>query len=311
MDASIARLMDLSPPGPFWNQVVGTLANKGLVESPKILSNLHSVLYVALGYHIVFLVSKWILFPPLVQWRLAHSKDHSHRGRRGLVNQAALHFVSLVQSVVILYVSVKYCKTHGRDTTHTTSQLRVFSHEVETDVICVFAIGYFVWDTVISIFYSSLPFVLHGAVSALMFSIGLKPYIQFYAPAFLMFELSNPFLNFRWFGIKFSPQLSESNRSMTARVLNFLQLANNVVLIVMFCGSRIVWGWYQIFQLCCDFWQVRHDPRFLTLETLTIVSGNLILDVLNLVWFCKMLSVAKRIISKRGRVQDKPATEAH
>ncbi|SCV04291.1 LAME_0H17282g1_1 [Lachancea meyersii CBS 8951] len=311
MDASIARIMNLSPPGAFWSQVVELTSKYNVVSSPKILANLHSVLYVALGYHFVFLVSKWVLFPPLVRWRLANSKGNSHRGRRELVNQSALHFVSLVQSFVILYVSLKYYETHGRNTTHDTPQIRVFHHEMETDVICVFAIGYFVWDAMISVFYSSVPFVLHGVVSAAVFAIGLKPYIQFYAPAFLMFELSNPFLNIRWFGIKFMPQLSEINQTFTAHVLNYVQLINNVVLIAVFFGARIMWGWYQIFQLCYDFWQVRHDPRFLVSETLIIVSGNLVLDVLNLVWFWKMLSVAKRIISKRGRVQDKPATDAH
>ncbi|SCU98001.1 LADA_0H09890g1_1 [Lachancea dasiensis] len=311
MEASIERIMSLGPPGPFWNKFVGMLATNEWITSTKILANLHSALYVAAGYHMVFLMSKWVLFPPLVRWRLAHSKDHSRRGRQGLVNQSALHFVSMIQSFVILYLSLAYLQTHGPTTTHPSALRRVFDHDVESEVICVFAIGYFVWDAVISVFYSSLPFIMHGLISTVMFSIGLKPYIQFYAPAFLMFELSNPFLNFRWFGIKFFPQVSETNKTFTARALNCVQLLNNVVLILVFFGARIVWGWYQIFMLCSDFWQVRHDPRFLLLETATIVSGNLVLDVLNLVWFLKMLSVAKRIISKRGRVQDKPATEAH
>ncbi|SCV00988.1 LANO_0F09582g1_1 [Lachancea nothofagi CBS 11611] len=311
MEACVSRLMSMGPPGAFWDEIVKFLASKNVISSTKILANLHSTVYVALGYHLVFLVSKWFIFPPLVRWRLSHSKDHSRRGHMGLVNQAALHFVSLVQSFVILYLCLTYLNTHGHGTTHPNAQMRVFHHEMDTDVICVFAIGYFVWDAMISMAYSTAPFVLHGVVSALMFSIGLKPYIQFYAPAFLMFELSNPFLNFRWFGIKFFPQVSDANKSLVARLLNLVQLLNNVVLIMVFFGARIAWGWYQIFNLCCDFWHIRHDPRFLPLETFTIVSGNFILDVLNLVWFCRMLCVAKDILTKSKRVQDKPATEVH
>ncbi|KAM3162575.1 TLC domain-containing protein [Lachancea thermotolerans] len=308
MDAAVHFLMGLEPPSKF---PIHWLTRYGIITSPNILAHLHSVLYVALAYHAVFLASKWVLFPPLVRRRLAHSKDHSRRGRQGLVNQAALHFVSLVQSFVILYLCLSYWRTHGRGSSHPTAEQRVFRQERDTDTVCVFAIGYFVWDALISMVYSSAPFVLHGVVSAVMFLIGLKPYIQFYAPAFLLFELSNPFLNVRWFGIKFFPQLSDHNTTRAARALNVFQLANNVALVLVFFGARIVWGWCQIFHLCRDFWQMRHDPRFLPLETLTIVSGNFVLDVLNVVWFSQMLLVAKRILSRRGRVQDKPATEAH
>lgn len=310
MDYLVDYIMGLPAQAVFTGPITSFLAKHGIVTSSNILANLHSVIYVAEAYHLVFLVSQWILFPPLVRWRLSHDADKSPRRYNDLLNQSVVHFVSLVQSFVILYLSLGYIRDHGTST-HPTPESRIFSESAETNVICVFAIGYFVWDALISLVYSSLPFVVHGVVSALMFTIGLKPYIQYYAPAFLLFELSNPFLNFRWFGIKFMPQLSAENQSTSAAVCNVIQLLNNVMLICIFFGARIAWGWLKIYELAFDFYKVRNDPRFLFTESLVIVSGNFILDVLNVVWFSQMASVAKRIILKRGRVQDKPATEAH
>ncbi|SCV03121.1 LAMI_0H05644g1_1 [Lachancea mirantina] len=320
MDTLVTFIMGLPCPVGVLTPVSTFLSSKKIITSPNLLMQMHSIVYVAIAYHIVFLVSQWILFPPLVRLRFACEKPENDKKpetkvddeikQADLVNQSAVHFVSLVQSLVILYLSLSYLSGHGRST-HPTPESRVFSQSPKTDVVCVFAVGYFVWDALISVMYSSFPFVLHGVVSMVMFSIGLQPYIQYYAPAFLLFELSNPFLNFRWFGIKYLPQVSDRNHSFVARVCNALQLANNVILMLVFLLARIVWGWLKIGELCYDFFQVRNDPRFRPLETAVIVAGNLTLDVLNVVWFSTMLGVAKRIVSKRGRVQDKPVTEAH
>ena len=114
MDAAVQFLMGLECPASFPKHL---LSQYNLISSPKILAHLHSILYVALAYHAVFLASKWILFPPVARLRLCSENGKPDRGvRRDLINQSALHFVSLVQSGVILYLCLTYWQTHGPNT---------------------------------------------------------------------------------------------------------------------------------------------------------------------------------------------------
>lgn len=306
-------LLSLPQPELFKTTVIPFLANRNIIKSEAILSNLHSIFYVAIFYHIWFLFGKWILFPPLVKWKLDYDQKHNvkkdekttserqaeHYKKKytSLINQSSVHLISLLQSIVVLYYSLKFLlDPKASAEPYQTSHSRVFTENRDTQVICIFAIGYFVWDIYISTMYSTFPFVVHGIISTVVFCIGLKPYIQYYAPVFLMFELSNPSLNFRWFGIKFLPQKS--------KFCSLLLLLNNLTLMVVFFAARIAWGWFQIGKLCYDFYQVRNEPGFLVFDTIVILAGNFVLDILNVIWFSTMVSVAAKVL-KKGESVDK------
>ncbi|GMG40080.1 unnamed protein product [Ambrosiozyma monospora] len=146
------------------------------------------------------------------------------------------------------------------------------------------ALSYFIWDTLISLFYVGyfgVGFLVHGIVSTIVFTIGVfHPYIHYYCPLFLLFEISTPFLNVRWVGLKFDV-LSES-----------FKLVNNAILMLIFFFVRICWGWYQVVQLGKDFYNARENPKFTLAGALFILSCNFVLDILNVFWFSKMLTVA-------------------
>lgn len=57
-----------------------------------------------------------------------------------------------------------------------------------------------------------------------------RPFVNFYGPIFILYELSTPFLNIHWFLDKL--QLTGSN----------YQWINGILLITVFFFSRIVWG---------------------------------------------------------------------
>ncbi|KAG0677466.1 hypothetical protein C6P41_003261 [Kluyveromyces marxianus] len=307
MDAFIRTVMTL-PAHPHLSQhVVPFLESNKWITSPSILSHLHTVLYIAFGYHLLFLVSMWFIFPPIAGYRLSWNTKDANRNKRELVIQSSLRLVSWIQSLIVLYLSFEAILYNKSVHPQSNSYDRIFRSDPYNVQVCVFAIGYFLWDIYISLVYSTMPFVLHGVVSTVVYTIGLKPYINYYAGIFLMFELSNPFLNFRWLGIKYMPQLTNdpTSRTLAAKICNVIQLVNNIILIVVFFAARICWGFYQFFRLCKDFYAVRNDPHFLPLDTSIIVVGNLSLDVLNLIWMSSMLAVAARIIKKGGKVQDK------
>ncbi|KAL3233837.1 hypothetical protein RNJ44_03877 [Nakaseomyces bracarensis] len=299
MDFKTLLESSLEIPSPQWFQdyVVVFLKEHNIVSSEAILENLHSVLYVALAYQLWYLLALKFLFPPFTKWRLNHSKNPDDKKKAKSLNiQAAIHFVSLLQSLVVVYLSLVFLGNKEKAVIpYQDVESRIFGRCRDTEVITIYAIGYFVWDMYISAMHSTLPFVLHGIISTAVFVIGLKPYIQYYAPVFLMFELSNPFLNFRWFGLKYLPTEN--------RICGIFLLVNNLVLLFLFFGARIAWGWYQIGRLTWDFYTVRHDDRFLLLDSTIIVGGNLILDILNAVWFSTMLSVAINTIKRKPKTE--------
>ena len=299
------------PPHPYFSKyALPALENSGLVSSRLILSRAHTVVNIALGYHVLFVISQWLIFPLFARYRLSWEEELDKNSGRykkkytDLVNQSAVRLVSLIQALIVLYLSFNAIVAN-KTATHPSAADRIFKVDEWNVTVCVFAIGYFLWDIYISLLYSTFPFVLHGLISTVVYAIGLKPYINYYAAIFLVFELSNPFLNIRWFGIKYLPQVSEDCQTLAAKFCNVFQLVNNIVLIVMFFLARICWGFYQFYQLCSDFYAVRDSPGFLPVETAIIVVGNLCLDVLNLTWLSTMLSVAFRIIKKGGKVQAK------
>lgn len=73
---------------------------------------------------------------------------------------------------------------------------------------------------------------------------------------------------------------------------------------VVFFAARIAWGWFQIGKLCYDFYQVRNEPGFLVFDTIVILAGNFVLDILNVIWFSTMVSVAAKVL-KKGESVDK------
>lgn len=198
--------------------------------------------------------------------------------------------VSFIQCLVILAIILPFFFIPELDG---SPEKRVFAYVPYGGVLGAASSGYFIWDAFTAVRYIKLfgpGFAIHGIVSFAVCFISFEPYILYYAPLFLLFEISTPFLNIRWFDLKLPGLFSEK-----------VILANNVILILLFFFVRICWGWYWIYQLAWDFWLVRHDPRFNLPFSLVILIGNLVLDVLNVYWFSLMARIAAKTIAKMVR----------
>lgn len=79
-----------------------------------------------------------------------------------------------------------------------------------------------------------------------------RPFVNFYGPVFILYELSTPFLNVHWFCDKLN---------MTGSTL---QWYNGIILLVTFFGSRLVWG---TFQSVCVFRDVWHTLQLGKLQS--------------------------------------------
>ncbi len=142
-----------------------------------------------------------------------------------------------------------------------------------------------------------------------------RPFVNFYGPTFILYELSSPFLNFHWF---FDKLHMTGTRP---------QWYNGIVLLASFFGCRLLWGTYQSIRVSLDVWAaLHHDPLSSSkpvfgtsserLEmtkyasacevpiwlAIVYLGSNLVLNTLNFYWFGKMIeTIKKRFTEVKGK----------
>lgn len=158
-----------------------------------------------------------------------------------------------------------------------------------------------------------------------------RPFVNYYSPDFILYELSSPFLNIHWFCDKV--ELTGSN----------IQLVNGIFLIATFISCRLIWGTYASFNALRDIlsayrhttsWDApaaavppqtagtsnpsleimryagnKEAPLWLCLAYL---ASNIMLNSLNWFWINKMIAtIRKRFDPPFGarRPDDKPKIE--
>jgi len=250
--------------------------------------HIHEVIIAFVTYHAIFLISpliSTILFP-------RHYPSLKPRTR---INWD-VHVVSLVQSTFISGLAL-YVMWNDRE--RSEEEHRVYGYTGLGGAIQAFALGYFLWDLVMSAAYFDvfgIGFLAHAASAVVVYSFGFRPFINFYAPIFVLFELSSPMLNFHWFFDKLNLTGSK------------YQLYNGLLLIATFFCCRIVWGPVQSYAVFRDIYYAWKNPP-LTLEegvpvpawlAFIYLGSNTILNCLNYYWFGKMIdAVRKRFTPKK------------
>ncbi|KAG2489948.1 hypothetical protein HYH03_011579 [Edaphochlamys debaryana] len=168
---------------------------------------------------------------------------------------------------------------------------RVHFHTPLSYAVCYISAGYFLHDLVFCIIRYHLegPFYLiHALVCHSAYSFGaISGYLHYHAAGFLMWEISTPFVNLRWFMYK----------AGWAHVP--LYLANGMAMIAVFFGCRIAWGFPESFTLAKDVLAQRFPGSpFPAAATAGYCAAAVIMCSLNSFWFYKMLSAALAIFIK-------------
>lgn len=70
-----------------------------------------------------------------------------------------------------------------------------------------------------------------------------RPFVNYYGPTFILYELSSPFLNFHWFFDKLGMTGSRA------------QLYNGILLLGTFFGCRLIWGTWQSSRVAFDVYR--------------------------------------------------------
>ncbi|KAL4813245.1 TLC domain-containing protein [Aspergillus spinulosporus] len=330
-------MLDPIPPPPKWlRDYIEPWAQR--FNLPALTDHSHEVITAFIGYLFIhYVLSPWLspkLFP----------RHYPKLNKRTKLNWD-VHVVSLVQSSLINAVALWVLFADEERKSMTIGE-RVFGYTGSCALINSLAVGYFIYDLIVSTLYVKMFGIgmLFHAVSALwVFSFGFRPFVNFYAPVFILYELSSPFLNIHWF-------LDKVNMTGSK-----LQWYNGMALLVVFFCCRLIWGTWQsvlvymdMFAALRETWsagsssplnpvnitaqifQARDDGSLCINEAcikanaeitkyakhtavgvptwlvVTYITSNLILNSLNYYWFSKMIDT----VMKRFRPQKEKSKEA-
>ncbi|KAL1971247.1 hypothetical protein VTN77DRAFT_199 [Rasamsonia byssochlamydoides] len=318
-------MLDPLPPPPPWL--------RGLVTPWAVYFNLHSLPNHI--HEILFAFAFYQFVHSYLSPRLSAAlfpQFYPRFPRRTQLNWD-VHVVSFLQSTLINLVAL-WVMFADRERKDMTAEERVYGYTGACGLVQALATGYFLYDLIVSTVYVKMFGVgmLFHAISALwVFAQGFRPFVNFYAPTFILYELSSPFLNIHWFLDKVNMTGSKA------------QWYNGITLLVVFFFCRLVWGTWQSALVYMDMWravkQTWSAPPSSVLDpvntsatifqerngtlcvdeacaranaeislfahqtaagvpiwlVLTYVASNLILNGLNYYWFSKMIeAVMKR-----------------
>ncbi|KAI4710955.1 hypothetical protein J4E89_004545 [Alternaria sp. Ai002NY15] len=229
-----------------------------------------------------------------------------------------VHIVSFVQSTLVCGMALWVMWT-DKELNQMDSTERVHGYTGASGLIQAMAGGYFLWDLVITLqnvkaFGTGMLF--HAICALCVFSLGFRPFVNYYACTFILYELSSPFLNIHWFCDKLN---------MTGTTI---QLVNGIILLCTFFSCRIVWGSYNSIRVFTDVYHAytagaythsdpdvgklsqnttlhnagfKHDIlRFAEGQTVPLwlitayLASNIILNGLNWFWFGKMIETLRK-----------------
>nr|CAG8472994.1 2534_t:CDS:2 [Entrophospora candida] len=199
-----------------------------------------------------------------------------------------IHFVSMVHCCLVVYLSVPllFDKELEKD--------KVFGYNIYAGNVYAFSCGYFLWDALISLYYVKdfgIGFVLHGACCFGVYLFAFRPFLNYYGPVFLMFEVSTPFLNIHWFMDKLG------------KTGSLIQLINGICLLLSFFFFRIVFGIYMSYHALQSVLPVA--SKIPTSICLIYGVSNIILNLLNIFWFKKMIDALLKRFSSNNKVEAK------
>lgn len=155
--------------------------------------------------------------------------------------------------------------------------------------VSAFTVGYFIWDLLYCCIYHyemfGFEFLFHAFGALIVFGATFLPFCQPYLSAFLIFELSTPFVQFHWMFTR-CPQGMWSDKVI---------LINGVCLIVVFFFVRLVWGVYATVKSIFLCWPQREYYPIWLLPTIYLLNGGF--QFLNFMWFSKMIKLATKKLS--------------
>ncbi|THH26604.1 hypothetical protein EUX98_g7588 [Antrodiella citrinella] len=227
-----------------------------------------------LVYTVVFYTFLHVIVAPYLSPIVAPVAYAKLKGSRSR-NNWHIHLVSFVNAIALSWLSYKSL-FHDK-----TEADKAFGWHESIGTLDAVAVGYFIWEFVDAAYnYTDLGFVLHGLICTVLYTLTFKPFMGYYSPRFLLWELSTPFLNIHWLLDKLD---------LTGSIYQYV---NGILLLSVFFSVRIVYGLTMSFYFAQTLLEVRNQMSPLFVVTLFV--GNIVLNGLNLFWFYKMIATLRK-----------------
>ncbi|CUM48793.1 TLC domain-containing protein [Debaryomyces fabryi] len=213
-----------------------------------------------------------------------------------------IHVVSMVQCVISILALIPMWNHPTWKNRITDPASAVLVYYPYGGFVSSITVGYFVWDLVVCFKYMNLfgvGFLVHAVSALVVFGSTLAPFCIPWVPAFLIFELSTPFVNVNWFASKMPAGF----------ISDEVAVVNGILLLVTFFTVRILWGFYAVVAVARDMFAV-WDQLYKVMPIVTLFL-NATLDLLNVYWFYKMLLIAKKKASGRKSTKEVEKELAH
>lgn len=286
------------PPPAFLTSLTNPIANALSLSTLPL--HIHELLLATLTYQLICVV-----FAPLLSTYF-FPRIYPTLPRRTRLNWD-VHVVSMVQSIVVNGLAL-WVMWVDEERGSMGWEERVWGYDGAGGMIQGFAAGYFLWDLLVCVRWVGVfgwGMLAHAVAALVVFSLGFRPFVNFYGPTFILYELSSPFLNMHWFFDKLHMTGSRA------------QWYNGILLLASFFSCRLLWGTYQSLRVYQDVWAGLHHAGFPTSEraddeaaadvmkfakegsvpvwlACTYLGSNVVLNTLNFYWFGKMIETVKK-----------------
>ncbi|KAI0820216.1 DUF887-domain-containing protein [Trametes gibbosa] len=238
-----------------------------------------------------------LVISPFLSSRLLPQSYAKLRSRRS-INQWNIQVVSLFHVFIVLPLAFASLDSEPLK----ADKLWGWDDKVGRTVAV--ACGYFLWDTLDAIInFDDFGFLVHGTFTPLLpdhppscfvlYLMTFRPFLGYYAPRFLTWELSTIFLNIHRFLDK------------TGHTGSSAQWLNGIVLLSTFFSVRIVYGWYLTIDFMHSLYNVRHELPLVYLFAFAL--GNVTLNALNATWFYKMIFAVRKRFDPEAKPLVAPA----
>ncbi|WIA12745.1 hypothetical protein OEZ86_006072 [Tetradesmus obliquus] len=162
----------------------------------------------------------------------------------------------------------------------------IWARDDFSTLVMAISAGYFLYDTLECMYrikHEGWDFLLHGVFCLMVYSfLTHTGYLHFYGAGFLMWELSTPFMHFRWFLYKIGKD--------TTKLYAYNALGGMAV----FFLCRILWGNFLSIMFWVDSVRVLATPAGAALPMSAIWVyrlSTLVMNGLNAWWFSKMMKI--------------------
>lgn len=283
------------------NSTFGRLVLKGALLMELLVSSPWEASLASCLSCLCFFLIQWVLGTPQM-WAMQERIFSSRRKvapekLKALVSGLIIRIVGFVHNTlqVGLAFIVLGDKSMWRDPFHSVSPMSQF--------VLIVSAGFFIWDFLVCLARArdeGLPFVLHGLLCSIFYNYTVfTGNFHIYGCAFLLWECSTPFTQFRWLLSKMG--LGESK----------IYVVNGFLMMFTFFLCRICFGTFMsvTYFIKSSSYLSSPDAKISAFVIWQFRAICLILNGLNYWWFSKMVRIAIDLLLGKNPLKEKNIKE--